>query len=156
SSWTKAPPLPGVMCWTLDATQSLPLYSMTLPARMELTGTFMGLPLVERMECGLVRGGRGEAGGGLLSKAAGGRNLRPKPPQSECQGRGPHQANSCRCRVTYRPPSAAGGLFSKLSQETRRDKTDDQENAERHNDEVIQMTDHRNEVRDEVDRAERI
>jgi hypothetical protein len=30
----------------LEATQSLPLYSMTLPARMELTGTFMGLPLV--------------------------------------------------------------------------------------------------------------
>src|SRR5262245_10013450 len=41
---TKAPPLPGLMCCTLAATQSLPLYSMTLPARMELTGTFMGLP----------------------------------------------------------------------------------------------------------------
>ena len=44
---TNAPPLPGLMCCTLEATQSLPLYSMTLPARMELTGTFMGLPQVE-------------------------------------------------------------------------------------------------------------
>src|SRR5437868_2813066 len=53
---TKAPPLPGLMCCTLCATQSLPLYSMTLPARMELTGTFMGLPKARRMEFGLARG----------------------------------------------------------------------------------------------------
>src|SRR5712692_4690021 len=79
---TKAPPLPGLMCCTLCATQSLPLYSMTLPARMELTGTFMGLPRLERMEFGLARISefpgnsrqRDEAGGGLVSKAGRGGN----------------------------------------------------------------------------------
>src|SRR5882762_9471830 len=74
---TKAPPLPGLMCWTLAATQSLPLYSMTLPARMELTGTFMGLPgpttgSDEWNSASPAGAGRGRRR--LLSKAANGRN----------------------------------------------------------------------------------
>src|SRR5882757_6319529 len=79
---TNAPPLPGLMCWTLAATQSLPLYSMTLPARMELTGTFMGLPGACRwIGMNGIRPrpqGRGEAGGAFYQRppmaATGGRN----------------------------------------------------------------------------------
>src|SRR3954463_11219297 len=75
---TKAPPLPGLMCWTLEATQSLPLYSMTLPARMELTGTFMGLPRSNEWNSASSTSAtrpesrwRNEAGGGLYQRQIG-------------------------------------------------------------------------------------